>query len=88
MYIAAKAFLTIKQIELIRKKKFIVVAFDLKNEAFVVHVIFINSDSNIYLFYRAQIAFLKANKTLISVSLKYADFANVFSTNLSAELPE
>ncbi len=35
---------------------------------------------------RAQIAHLKANKTLIEISNKYADFVNVFSSKLVVKL--
>ena len=37
---------------------------------------------------KAQIAYLKADKVLIKVFSKYADFANVCSPKLAAKLPE
>ena len=37
---------------------------------------------------RAQIAHLKADKALIKVPSKYADFADVFFPKLAVELPK
>ncbi len=37
---------------------------------------------------RAEIAHLKANKTLTEVPSEYVDFADVFSMKLAAEFPE
>ena len=62
MYSAAKTLSIMRQVKLIRKKEFATIAFDLKNEAFVVQVAFINKDLGIYLFYIAQIAFSKLIK--------------------------
>lgn len=53
LYIITKIFLTIKQVALIGKKEFVVVASDLKNEDFVVYVAFISQNSNFHLFHRA-----------------------------------
>lgn len=38
------------------KKKFAITALNLKNKAFVIYVVFISQNSNIYLFYKAKIA--------------------------------
>ena len=73
---------------MIRKKKFITIALDLKNKAFIVYIASISRDFNIYLFFIAQIAFLKADKILTSVSSKYTNFIDIFSKNLAAKLLE
>lgn len=88
MYTIAKA-LSIRQVELVKKIKFATAALDLNNKIFVVHVAFLaksNLGLEIYLFYRAQITFLKADIATISVSSKYANFVDVFSKNLIAKL--
>ena len=66
-------------VELIKKKKLAIIAYDIKNKAFVIYVAFINQNLDIYVFWKAQIALLKADKTLISVSPEYIDFADIFS---------
>lgn len=42
LYIIAKVLLIIKQNELIRKKKFIAITFNLENKAFVIYIAFIS----------------------------------------------
>ena len=88
MYIAIKTLLIIRKVKLIRKKKFAVPIFNLKDKAFIVHIASISQDSDIYSSQRAYIVFLKANKAPISVPSKYANFADIFSKNLVAKLPE
>lgn len=87
-YIAAKAFLTTRQIELVGKKVFAIKVFNLKNEIFIVYIssLFISNINKVYPFCRAQIALLKVDKTLITVFSKYYDFADVFYPELAAEL--
>lgn len=84
-YITIKTLLITKQIELIRKKKFAAAAFDLNDETFVVYVSsHINTD--VYLSCRTQIALLIQDNALITILFKYANFTNIFSLNLVAEL--
>lgn len=45
-----KMLLIIRQMELIRKKKFIVVVFDPKDKVFIVYIIFISRDKDVYPF--------------------------------------
>lgn len=54
--------LTTMQVGLIRKKSFVVIAFDLDNETFVVHIVSIDSLNPMHLTYQAQIASLKGDK--------------------------
>ncbi len=81
---------TTRQVELIGKKKFVATALDPEHEAFVVHVaaLSVNSGDEMHLSRRAQIAHLKADEAPSKVPSKYADFADVFSPKLVAELPE
>lgn len=60
-YITTEVLPITKQIKLIRKKMFVISALNLRDEAFVVHITFISSDTNIHLFCRTEIALLKAN---------------------------
>ena len=48
-----EVLLIIRQVELIKKKKFVVIAFDLKNEAFIVSIASISYNSDIYHSWRA-----------------------------------
>ncbi len=79
---------TIKQVELIVKKKFAVAALNLEYKAFVVHITIFSVDSGnkIHPSKRAQITYLKVYKAPTKVLNKYADFADVFSLKLVTEL--
>ena len=72
------------------KKEFAVAAFDSKNKAFVIHIPALSVDpgDQMHPLRTAQIAHLKADKLFSKVSSEYADFADVFSPKLSAELLE
>lgn len=80
--------LTTKQIELIEKKEFITIAFDLSDDTFIVHVILIASSNPIYPSHQAQITSLKVNKVLTAILSKYANFVDNFSPDLVIELPK
>ncbi len=61
-----------------------------EHEAFVVHIVALSVDlgDEMYLSKKAQIAHLKVVEAPNKVSSEYADFADVFSRMLAAELPE
>ena len=82
--------MTTRQIERIGKKEFVVAALDPEHEAFVVHVVTLSVDSGdeMHPLRRTQIAHLKADKAFSEVPSKYADFADIFSLKLAAELPK
>ncbi len=73
-----------------QEKEFAVAALDPEQEVFVVHITTLSIDSGdeIYPSKRAQIAHLKADEIFTKVPSDYADFADVFSPKLAAELPE
>ena len=81
---------TPRQIKLIRKKKFVAAALDLKHEVFVVHVATFSVDpgDKVHPLKRAQIAHQKANEASTEVPSKYADFVDVFSPKLATKLLE
>ncbi len=81
---------TTRRVELIGKKEFVAAALDPEHDAFVVHVAALSIDSGdeVHPSRRAQIAHLKANEASTEVPSEYADFADVFSPKLAAELPE
>lgn len=56
LYIIIETLLTTKQIELIEKKEFVTVAFDLDIKIFVMHIAFLVS-SDFHPLYRVKIAF-------------------------------
>lgn len=51
LYTIDKILSIMRNIELIQKKEFVFTAFDLKDKAFIIQIVFINKKSNIYLFY-------------------------------------
>lgn len=73
---------------MVRKKEFAVIVLDPENEIFVVYVVSFIISCDVYPSGRIQIVSLKINKDLITVFLEYFDFADVFSPELIAELPE
>ena len=81
---------TIKQVQLIKKKMFAAAALDQKHKAFVVHIATLNVDlgDEVHSLKKAQIAHLKVDKVFTKIFCKYADFADVFSSKLAAELLE
>ncbi len=89
-YTTGEVLPTTRRVELIRKKEFAVAACDPKHEAFVVHIAALSVDlgDEVHLSRSAQIAHLKADEAPTEVPSKYADFADVFSPKLAAELPE
>ncbi len=89
-YTTGEVLPTTRQVELIRKKEFAAAALDLEHEAFVVHVAALSVDSGdeVHLSKRAQRAHLKADEAFTEVPSEYADFADVFSPKLAAELPK
>ena len=68
-----------------RKKVFIFKAFNLKNRAFVIYIVFISQDSNIHPFCKAYIASLKVGKAFNSVLSKYTNFVDILFKNLIAK---
>lgn len=86
-YIIIRTFLTIKQVELVRKKEFTTTAFDLDNKILIIHIVFL-ANSNIYLFFKAQVALLIKDEAFIVILFKYADFIDIFSFDLAAKLSE
>ncbi len=89
-YTTGEVLPIIRQVELIEKKEFTAAALEPEYEAFVIHVAALSIDSGdeVNPSKRAQIAHLKADEALIEVPSEYADFADVFSPKLAAELPE
>ena len=89
-YTTRDILLTIRQVKLIGRKEFVVAALDLKYKVFVVHVAVLSVDSGdkVHLSRKAQIAYLKVDKAATEIPNEYADFADVFSSKLAAELLE
>ncbi len=83
-------FPTTRQVELIGKKEFAVAALDLEHKVFVLPIdaLSIDSDDKAHSLRKAQIAYLKADEAPTEVSSEYADFTNIFSPKLTAELPK
>ena len=81
---------TTRQVELMEKKEFAAVALDPEHEAFVIHIVALSIDSSneVHPLKKAQIAQMKANKASSKVPSEYANFADVFSPKLAAELSE
>ena len=88
-YSIAETLPTTKRVKLIDKKEFANATLNENSETFVVYVTSSSSTPlNIYLSRRPQISDLIAKEVPTKVPDKYANFADVFSPNLAAELPE
>ena len=96
-YIAKKAFLITRYIELMDKKEFAPIALDPKHETYIIHIKSISSvalpsfsmlNIDVHPSCRPQISDLIAKKALIKFSAKYLDFADVFSLDLASKLLE
>ena len=79
--------------ELIDKNEFAKAALDKESETFVVHVAALeallgSAKKTIHPTRVAQIAVLKQDEALIKVLPKYADYTDVFSFDLTMELPK
>ena len=93
-----KALSTTKRVELVGKKKFVAAALNLEYETYVVYVASLNSITLVMSFSstpldvhpsrKPQISGLIAEKALTMISNKYADFADVFSSDLAFKLPQ
>ena len=88
-YTTKEAFPTTRHVELVGKKEFATAALDPEYKTYVVHVASLSSTPlNVHPFRRSQISDLIAEEALTKVSDKYADLADVFSPDLTAELPK
>lgn len=71
---------------MIRKNEFEITAFNLDNKTFAVHIASLtNLSTNIHLWCRAQITFLKTDETSTTILFEYVNFASIFSSDLIAE---
>ena len=89
-YITRDVLPTTKQVKLIGKIKFTVVALDPKYKAFIIYIVALSVDpgNEMQCSKRVQIAYLKADEAPFKVPSKYADFADVFSLKLVIKLPK
>ena len=85
---AAEALPTTRRMEIIDKKKFVVVVPNVDKEIFVVHIAVLVESTimPIYLFRQVEVAALTSEET--EIHNEYFDFSNVFSSDSVAELPE
>ncbi len=89
-YTTEEVLPTTRRVELVGKKEFTVAALDLEHEAFVVHIAALSVDlgDELHPSRRSQLVHLKADEAPTKVSSEYADFADIFSPKLAAELPK
>ena len=96
-YTTKKVLLTTRRVELVGKKEFAAVAFNLEHETYVVFVASLSSIPlmslgstllNVHSSQRPQISGLIVEKALTKVSTKYSDFADVFFPDLAFKLSE
>lgn len=64
------------------KKKFVFVIFNFNKNIFILNIaIFANSYLNAYFYCKIWIIYLKFDKALIIISIKYPKFVNIFLLN-------
>lgn len=89
LYITIENLSTIKQVELIKKKKFVVFAFDPNNKIFVVYIIFLISFYlNVHLSCKALRALLIQDKTSTMTLSKDTYFIDRFYLDFASEFLE
>lgn len=72
--------------KLVGKKEFVVVTYSFDKKTFVVHVVILNLDLQIYNSCITQLASLFTDNTLTVIFPKYANFANVIFLKFAAKL--
>ena len=94
-YTTQAALPTTRRVELVGKKEFAAAALDPGHETYVVYVGSVSSVASpssspldIHPTRRPQIAGLIAEEAPIKVPIEYANFADVFSPDLTSKLPE
>ena len=82
-------------IELVDKQRFVAIVLDSEHEIFVVHIASLNSVAlpsssslDVYPFRRPEIGGFIAKNAFTTIPDKYADFANIFSSDLTSKLFE
>ena len=97
IYTTKKALLFTRYVELVGKKEFASSALDSEHKTYVIHIRSFSSvvlpssfllDANVHLSRRPQIFSLITKETFIKVSVKYSNFTDVFSLDLTSKLPE
>ena len=86
IYTIKEALSTIRQIEIINRKKFAKAALDENVEAFVVHISSLRSKISIHSARKAQLTLLVTKE--VTVPVEYSDFANVFLEKSANVFPE
>ena len=74
----------IQKIEIINKKQFMVAVSNKKDEIFVMYIVTLSINSNVYTSWQAQIFLIDIEEFIISS--KYADYTDIFSLNSAAKL--
>lgn len=86
-YTTVEALSTTKRVKLVGKNKITTIVLDLDDKTFIVYIISLIS-TDIYCFYRVQIASLIQDNIFTAVMSEYIDFTIIFFLNLAAKLPE
>ena len=94
-YTTKKALPTTRHIELVGRKEFAAVAFNLEYEIYVVYVESVSSNAspgssllNVYPLWRPQISGFITEKASKKISAEYLDFADIFFPDLAFKLPK
>lgn len=74
--------------ELIGKREFAKAALNEGSEIFVVHMVALKAEVSTHPTQVAQIAVLQWDKVSTKIFVEYADFSDLFSSDLAMELPE
>ena len=88
-YSTAEALPITQRVELIDKREFAAAALDENAETFVIYVAALSAPTmQVHPSRQAQIGLLLANKAPTKVLPEYSDYADVFSFDLTMELPK
>ena len=88
-YTTNEALPTIKQVQLVDLKEFVIAALDMDSKTFVVHVaIRERKKMPVHAEKQAQVGAILFDKAPTRVPAEYSDYSNVFLAENAAELPE
>ena len=89
IYTTNKALSTIKQVQIVNSKEFVIAALDVNNKIFVMHVVIREWEKiPVYSKRQAQVEALVFDKAPTEVLAEYSDYSDVFLMENVVELPE
>ena len=88
-YITSEALPTIKQVQIVDLKKFVIMAFDINSKIFVVHIAIQKEEKiPVHSKKQTQVGVLLFDKAPTEIPAEYSDYSNIFSAKNVAKFPK